>query len=111
MVTTVTPDVLAALIQATPGIDLVDVRDPEEWVTTGHIEGARLVPLAALRADPEQHLVRGKSVVFICASGVRSLQAAKLAERFGYEPVYSLEGGTKAWIASGRPMVRSSLAA
>ena len=41
----------------------------------------------------------------------KGTQAAKLAERFGYEPVYSLEGGTKAWIASGRPMVRSSLAA
>lgn len=111
MVTTVTPDELAVLIKDTPGLDLVDVRDPEEWITTGHIKDARLVPLAALRADPEQHLVRGKPVVFICASGVRSLQAAKLADRFGYEPIYSLDGGTKAWIASGRPMVPGSLAA
>jgi rhodanese-related sulfurtransferase len=111
MVTTVTPDELAALVPATPGLDLVDVRDPEEWITNGHIAGARLVPLAALRADPEQHLVRGKPVVFICASGVRSLQAAKLADRFGYESIYNLDGGTKGWVASGRPMVRSSLAA
>jgi rhodanese-related sulfurtransferase len=95
MVHTVTPDGLAELL-STQHVDLIDVREPSEW-DTGHIPGARLVPLEQFRADPEQALVRGVTTVFICAKGVRSLAAAKLAERFGYENLYNLEGGTKAY--------------
>lgn len=109
MVLTATPTELAAL-KSTPDIDLIDVRDLGEW-ETGHIPGARLVPLDQFRADPEAALVRGKTLVFICAKGVRSLAAAKLAERFGYERIYNLEGGTKAWAAEGRPVIVETRAA
>lgn len=98
------------MIAEQPGIDLVDVRDPEEWIT-GHVAGARLVPLAELRGDPEQHLVRGSTIVFMCAKGVRGLQAAKLAERFGYEPIYNLEGGVKEWARAGFALAHTPLAA
>src|SRR5262245_32111325 len=97
MVHAISPLELPALI-ASGSVDLVDVRGQDEW-DTGHIPGARLVPLDQLRADPEAHLLRGKVTVFICAKGVRSMQAAKLAERFGYENLYNLEGGTKEWVA------------
>jgi rhodanese-related sulfurtransferase len=110
MIREITPVELAALVKSTPDLDLVDVRDPEEWIT-GHVPGARLIPLAELRSDPEAYLVRGKPVVFICAKGVRGLQAAKLADRFGYEPVYNLEGGTKGWAQAGFELVHTSLAA
>jgi rhodanese-related sulfurtransferase len=110
MVLSVTPAELAALIKEQPAIDLVDVRDPEEWIG-GHIPGARLIPLAELRADPETHLARGKPIVFVCAKGVRGLQAAKLADRFGYEPVYNLDGGVKEWVRAGFPLAPSTLAA
>jgi rhodanese-related sulfurtransferase len=110
MVNSITPVELAAMVAAQPGVDLVDVRDPEEWIT-GHVPGARLIPLAELRSDPEAHLVRGKPIVFICAKGVRGLQAAKLADRFGYEPIYNLEGGTKAWTTAGFALARTALAA
>jgi rhodanese-related sulfurtransferase len=110
MVLTVTPTELAAL-KSTPDVDLIDVRDPNEW-ETGHIPGARLVPLDRFRADPKAALIPGKTIVFICAKGIRSLAAAKLAERFGYERIYNLEGGTKGWIAEGRPViVETSVAA
>ena len=104
MVISLTPAELQALQAAQPALDLVDVRDPEEWVG-GHIAGARLVPLAELRADPDASLSRGKPIVFVCAKGVRGMQAAKLAERFGYEPVYNLDGGTKGWQGAGLPLV------
>ena len=44
------------------------------------------------------------TTVFICAKGVRSMQAAKLAERFGYTELYNLEGGTKEWARLGLPI-------
>ncbi|HTR50683.1 MAG TPA: rhodanese-like domain-containing protein [Kofleriaceae bacterium] len=99
MVLTVTPTELVDLI-ATQTVDLIDVRNPDEW-DTGHIPGARLVPLDQFRADPDAALARGVVTVFVCAKGVRSMQAAKLAERFGYERLYNLEGGTKAWASVG----------
>src|SRR6478672_917124 len=99
MVNTVSPNELVELL-ATQAVDLIDVRNPDEW-DTGHIPGARLVPLDHFRADPDAVLVHGTTIVFVCAKGVRSMQAAKLAERFGYENVINLEGGTKEWARLG----------
>lgn len=103
MVNTVNPTELAELV-STRNVDLIDVRDRSEW-DTGYIAGARLVPLEQFRADPDAALVRGTAIVFICAKGVRSMQAAKLAERFGYEHLYNLEGGTKEWARVGLSLV------
>jgi adenylyltransferase/sulfurtransferase len=109
MVQAVTASDLAELVSGQI-VDLVDVRDPDEW-QAGHIAGARLVPLEQLRADPDAALAHDVATVFICAKGVRSLQAAKLADRFGYERVYHLEGGTKEWARSGKLLVTESRAA
>jgi adenylyltransferase/sulfurtransferase len=106
MVQTVTPGGLAELISSQV-LDLIDVRDPDEW-QRGHIAGARLVPLERLRADPDAALTRESAIVFLCAKGVRSLQAAKLAERFGYQRVYHLEGGMKEWVRSGQAIAAAS---
>ncbi len=106
MVHTVMPLELDALL-ATRDVDLIDVRDQHEW-DTGHIAGARLVPLERFRADPDAALVRGRALVFICAKGVRSMAAAKLAERFGYSDVYNLDGGTKEWARLGLPLAIDS---
>ena len=99
MVDTVTPNELAELVHTTD-IDLVDVRDEREWLA-GHVPGSRPVPLETLRSDPDAFLDRAKPVVFICARGVRSLTAAKLAERLGYAKIYNLDGGTLAWTKAG----------
>jgi len=89
------------LIQA-GAVDVVDVRDEREW-SSGHIPGARLVPLDRFRADPQSALPRD-NVVFVCAKGVRSLAAAKLAERLGFHNLYNLEGGTSGWARAGLPL-------
>lgn len=87
----------------TTDVDIVDVREPAEWLT-GHVPGARLVPLAQLRADPRGALPRD-NVVFVCARGKRSESAAEVAMQLGRAQVYSLSGGTDAWRAAGLPMV------
>ena len=109
MVQPLTPSALADLLAAGP-VDVVDVRDPNEW-ESGHIAGSRLVPLERLRADPDASLDREATLVFVCAKGVRSMAAAKLADRFGYERVFNLEGGTKGWVQAGLPLAAHSLAA
>jgi rhodanese-related sulfurtransferase/transcriptional regulator with XRE-family HTH domain len=87
----------------TTDADIVDVRDPDEW-STGHVPGARLVPLSLLRADPAGALPRD-NIVFVCAKGGRSAQAAELADSLGKQLVYSLAGGTEGWRAAGMPIV------
>jgi rhodanese-related sulfurtransferase/transcriptional regulator with XRE-family HTH domain len=85
------------------GLDVVDVREPNEWAT-GHVPGARLVPLGQLRSNPDDaHL--GDKVLFICERGGRSRQAAELAEVRGTSEVSHLEGGVSGWRQAGLPIV------
>lgn len=82
--------------------ELVDVREPAEWAR-GHLPGARLVPLGTLRVDPKQVLPRD-NVIFVCAKGGRSQQAAALAEGLGFTQVFSIDGGTDEWARLGLPI-------
>jgi len=84
--------------------DIVDVREPREW-SGGHLPGARLVPLDRLKASPKASLPRD-GVIFVCAAGVRSQTAAKLAEANGFTNLYNLSGGTRGWVNAGLPLVR-----
>jgi rhodanese-related sulfurtransferase len=84
-------------------VDVVDVREPHEWAG-GVIAGAVLLPLEQLRANPVAASKR-KQVVFVCAAGVRSQTAARIAAGHGFEAVYSISGGTRAWVKAGLDLV------
>ena len=84
-------------------VDVVDVRDPSEW-STGHIPGARLVPLEQLRSGAKAALPRD-GVLFVCAAGMRSQTAARLAASLGLATIYNLNGGTRGWAKAGLPLV------
>jgi len=109
MVATVTPAQLPALLSH-PNAVLIDVREPNEWAA-GHIDGAHSVPLDQLRADPDRELSRDATLIFICAKGARSLTAAKLAERLGYQAIYNVEGGTTACAKAGFSLISARAAA
>ena len=102
MVATLTPAEAAQLLSsADADIQLVDVRDTSESAA-GSIAGAHLIPLDQLRADPDAALPkRDAKIVFVCAKGVRSMTAAKLAERLGYPHVFNIDGGLAAWTKAG----------
>jgi rhodanese-related sulfurtransferase len=86
-------------------LDVVDVRDSLEW-SNGHVPGARLVPLDRLRVEPKAMLPRD-GVIFVCAAGIRSQTAARVAEASGLRNVYNLVGGTRGWQNAGLPLERS----
>ena len=109
MVASLTPAEAAALL-ASSDVQLVDVRDANETVS-GSIAGAHLVPLDALRADPDAVLSRNARIVFVCAKGIRSMTAAKLAERLGYEQIFNIDGGLTAWSKAGLPLASAERAA
>ncbi len=98
----ITPVELAtALAGAEPPL-VIDVREPGEWAS-GHIRGARHVPLAALAAAAPA-LDPGHPVVTVCAAGVRSAAAADQLRALGRARVRSLAGGIAAWRAAGGPI-------
>ena len=94
----------------------VDVREGEEIAKNGRIKGAVHVPRGVLEfyIDPKssKHMETfssGKQVIFYCATGGRSLLAAKLARDMGVpDPVY-LAGGFKAWGEAGGAIVPSTV--
>lgn len=81
---------------------LLDVREPGEW-EAGHVPEAIHVPRGLLewKADPTSPAhdprLAGARIAVICASGGRSLLAAKTLRDMGYEQVFSVAGGMKAW--------------
>lgn len=91
-------------------IVLVDIRDPRELEREGMIPGAFHAPRGMLEfwIDPESpyhkpRFAEGKTYVFYCASGWRSLLAAKLAHEMGLD-ARSLRGGFGAWKEAGHPV-------
>ena len=103
MIQTLSPIEARSLISG-GGLDVVDVRDPGEW-SSGHIPQARLVPLSELKTKREASLPHD-GILFVCAKGVRSLTAAKLAETFGLTKLYNVAGGVNGWVSAGLPLVQ-----
>ncbi len=94
---------------ATGDVEVIDVREPNEWAG-GHLPGARLVPLGQLRTDAKASLVRD-GLIFVCAAGIRSQTAARIAESLGLTRVFNLTGGTQSWARAGFPLIRDQTAA
>jgi len=75
----------------------VDVRGAHEFEgPLGHVRGAKLIPLPELEARASE-LPRGKELLLVCRSGVRSAKASQQLEALGYGPATNLVGGMIAW--------------
>ncbi len=90
--------------QLARGAPLVDVRQPEEYVS-GHVPGAQLVPLATVPENVGRFVHDGPGPVYvICRSGARSMNACEYLAAQGLD-VVNVQGGTMAWVMSGRDVV------
>jgi rhodanese-related sulfurtransferase len=97
------PEKLRLRLAAGEKLRLIDLRSIPARERDGHIPGSSFIPLADLRRrlaaapEPEQPLV------LICNHGIRSRLAALLAPATA--PVYSLQGGIKAWKKRGFELI------
>jgi adenylyltransferase/sulfurtransferase len=88
-----------------PGTVLLDVREGDEW-RQGHIPQAVGIPRGFLELRVEEKVPDHMTPVILqCASGTRSLLAARSLRELGYENVYNLTGGFNAWKDRGLPWV------
>ena len=97
-----TPPEAAQLLVALPNTVLVDVRSAAEWQFVGTVPNSVRIELKTwpgMQANPnflaqlQQQVPAEATVLFMCRSGVRSDEAARLAGSAGYGTVYNvLEG-------------------
>lgn len=88
-----------------PGTVVLDVRESDEW-RQGHLANAIGIPRGFLELRIEEKVPDRKTPIIVhCASGVRSLFAARTLSEMGYEHVYNLIGGFNAWKDRGLPWV------
>lgn len=80
---------------------LIDVREPVEYHDE-NITGALLLPLSQFDTDQVPD-AEGKYVVFHCARGGRSLQAAQKWTEVSNKDAYNLKGGITSWKEEGNP--------
>jgi len=103
----------ALLVQ---GVPIYDIRRPEEWRSTGVVEGSRKLTFvdASGRPNPEflprfaAEVGKDDPVVLICRTGSRTDKLAReLMEKQGYTRVYNVRHGITGWIAGNNPVVKN----
>ncbi len=109
---------LARLVAA--GVPIIDIRTEGEWKETGIVPGSRLFTFFNEhgRADPPAWLQQVKGVatpdqpvILICRSGNRTKAASQfLSREAGYQTVYNVKDGIRAWAKDGRPLAPAASA-
>jgi rhodanese-related sulfurtransferase len=87
----------------TPAL-LVDVRSASEFAS-GHIPGAVNIPMDQIESRLDD-LDRNLPIVLVCQTGTRARMTAGLLEPCQRQ-IAVLDGGTKAWVQAGLPVVAS----
>lgn len=101
----ISPD--EALAKQRDGALLIDVRDDNERAT-GSPESAHALPIAALENGITSLApALDREILTICATGNRSLRAAKILTQRGYANVASVAGGFQRWQAESLPIAHS----
>ncbi|HEY0484490.1 MAG TPA: molybdopterin-synthase adenylyltransferase MoeB [Kofleriaceae bacterium] len=95
------PAALDAALRGTRRPALIDVREPDEHAQ-GMIPGTLHIPRGFLELRIERNVPdRETPVVIYCASGTRSVLAARSLGELGYTNVSSLAGGFTGWKRAG----------
>jgi len=93
---------------STGNVVLIDIREKEELLQNGKIEGSIHAPRGMIEfyADPSlpyhrPEFDKNKKIILHCASGGRSALAASTLKQMGYTNIAHLDGGLKAWKEAG----------
>ncbi|MGQ0443360.1 MAG: rhodanese-like domain-containing protein [Methylophilaceae bacterium] len=86
---------------------VLDVRDEAEF-TSGHIQGAKHIPVAELaNRMKELEKVKGKPIIVHCQQGMRAKKACALLQGQQFTQIHHLQGGLNGWLEAKMPLVKS----
>ena len=84
---------------------LLDVRTPEEYARE-KIKESINIPVHRIRDDVENLLPDKNQIIYVyCLSGSRSMHAASVMLKLGYNKVFDLKQGLLAWRAYSYPFI------
>jgi rhodanese-related sulfurtransferase len=96
------PDTRARLA-ADQNVQLIDVREDNEWLA-GHAAGAKPLGKGIIERDIENEVPdKSTELILYCGGGYRSALVADVLQKMGYTNAWSMAGGWKAWKDSGAP--------
>ncbi len=104
--TKVSPSEAVQLINREKAV-LIDVSENAEYAT-GHVAGAKNVPLAALDASNDLPKNKTLPLVLVCATGARAARAVPMLKKRGFENARVLAGGLRAWREANLPIEKSA---
>jgi rhodanese-related sulfurtransferase len=96
----VEPRAVKAWLDAREELLFLDLRHPSQ-VGAARVAGAE--PLDFVNQAKYMQLPKDTRIVFLCASGMTSLDAAAYFAGHGFTQVYSVRGGVEAWRAQVEP--------
>ncbi len=100
----VTATELKQKMDAGEDIQLIDVRQPDEYAFA-KIKGAKLIPLGEIVQRMDE-IDAGKETILQCKAGGRSAKAIEMLTRAGFKGKMSnLKGGITAWSNEVDPKV------
>jgi adenylyltransferase/sulfurtransferase len=100
----ITASELKALLDAGDEIQLIDVRQPDEYAFA-KIPGAKLIPLGAILQRMDE-LDDSRLAILQCKMGGRSARAIEILKQAGYKgELKNLRGGITAWSNEVDPKV------
>jgi rhodanese-related sulfurtransferase len=83
---------------------LIDVREDSEWASS-HLPRAIHLGKGVIERDIEQRVPdTSAELVLYCGGGYRSALAAESLQKMGYQNVWSMAGGFRAWREAGYPL-------
>ncbi|WP_372833329.1 rhodanese-like domain-containing protein [Pontibacterium sp.] len=101
----VTPAIATQLINKESAL-ILDIRPKKEW-DTGHITGARHLPIVELdRRMDELNKFKEKPIIVVCNLGQTAGSASKKLQAGGFTNVVRLSGGMTEWKAQSLPVVK-----
>jgi phage shock protein E len=90
--TKISPAEAKKMMESEKGTVLIDVRNRDEFINK-HIPNSKLMPVGTLEIEAVKSLPNKDSEIIVyCASGSRSLMAARILMKLGYTKVYNLGG-------------------
>ncbi|OQW70590.1 MAG: sulfurtransferase [Proteobacteria bacterium ST_bin12] len=86
---------------------ILDVRDAAEFAS-GHIQGAKHIPVAELANRlKEIEKFKDKPVLVHCQRGMRSKTACTILKAQQFSQLNNLQGGLNAWAEAKLPLIKS----
>jgi len=103
----VTVDETQERMRSNNDVQLIDVREDNEW-EAGHAAGSIHLGKGIIERDIETAVPdKSTELILYCGGGFRSALVADVLQQMGYRNVFSMAGGWKAWKDSGAPVEES----